>query len=114
MTDQFTTMEAEAVRAKLADPEVRWMLFDGCHKIWLLTNEERKEFTSYGWTDEDYVHKSLDIDTAFGIVSGWWEKSCFLRFVQTGGSDRDVVPQFGFDDDPEIEDEDEDESEDDE
>jgi hypothetical protein len=109
------TMEQrwENVLASLQD--ARGICFDGCHKIYVLMDDQQvDEFTAYGYdiitvdddsTDDDDEYTAT-VDEAFAIVHDWYDMSCFLKFVngvETADSDNrnddyfDLIPQGAYD-----------------
>lgn len=62
--------------------------WDGCHKIYVLMDEEQLDLMqSYGYGDSEGGSELMAIETeqdrarAFEIVKGWFEDSCGLRFI---------------------------------
>ena len=57
--------------------------WDGCHKIYILMDDEQVEqMKGYGY-EGDYListHGKFVIDV-LAIVESWWEDSCGLRFI---------------------------------
>lgn len=55
--------------------------FDGCHKIYVVLDEEQTEqMREYGYEN---IWLVLDPDEALEILRGWYEASCPLRFIQS-------------------------------
>lgn len=86
--------------------------FDGCHKIYLAMDEEEAK-----WFQENYEITFVGTpEELLATVMGWYEGSCFLRFVSAVSHNPDnpndgfvsVIDQFEDEDDDE-EDTDEDE-----
>lgn len=82
--------------------------FDGCHKIYILLDEEAYATqASYGYgdgTDESMLIRLDDPSVrkvAYGMVRDWYRSSCMLRFINTVRTDHDdenagytaIVPQ---------------------
>lgn len=61
--------------------------FDGCHKIYvLMDNEQMHKMTSYGYGEDgsSLVYSSqMPADEMFATVKRWYEDSCALKFVQS-------------------------------
>lgn len=65
--------------------------WDGCHKIYLALDEiEAKWFSKNGY----YVF-SGSANQMLGMVIGWWNDSCFLKFV-SGVRHNEEDPNAGF------------------
>lgn len=74
-TDKVITVKREDLPALVA--------FDGCHKLYVLdTRTDVKEAGNSGYGIESTDDLPL-----------LWKRSCFLRFVNSWGLDRDVIPQ---------------------
>jgi len=61
--------------------------FDGCHKIYvLMDNEQMYQMASYGYGEDgsSLVYSSqMSADEMFATVKRWYEDSCALKFVQS-------------------------------
>jgi len=61
--------------------------FDGCHKIYvLMDNEQMHQMAGYGYGEDgsSLVYSSqMSADEMFATVKGWYEDSCALKFVQS-------------------------------
>jgi len=58
-------------------------VYDGCHKIYLITNEiGRQQILNCGWSEDDFRHPSE--------LPAIWPETCFLRFI----SDADLKTQY--------------------
>lgn len=82
--------------------------WDGCHKAYVLMDEEQvAQMRSYGYgQDDDFllrIPQDLPRREAARLVKAWWRESCSLRFVSAvrtvqgnpnEGFDT-IVPQFG-------------------
>ena len=65
--------------------------FDGCHKIYLALDEWEAK-----WFREEYPHVvEGSPDDMLSTVVGWWEESCFLKFV-SGVTHNEEDPNAGF------------------
>jgi hypothetical protein len=61
-------------------------IYDGCHKVYLVTSEEgRARVLSNGWSEADFRHPSELPDV--------WEETCDLRFIDDADLKREYVPQ---------------------
>lgn len=86
MADQWST--ADLLEEALSSATgIAW---DGCHKIYVLMDEEQLDLMqSYGYGDSEGGSELMTIETeqdraqAFEIVEGWFEDSCSLRFIST-------------------------------
>jgi hypothetical protein len=60
--------------------------WDTCHKIYvLMDNEQVDKMREYGYADEPdamFTKADKSADEMLEIVKDWYEKSCFLRFVE--------------------------------
>lgn len=68
-------------------PDVKAMAFDGCHRMYLLLDDEQVATTAgYGY-GEDGSHLVMVEQTdegreaAIDTLADWWVKSCGLRFI---------------------------------
>lgn len=74
--------------------------WDGCHKIYILGDEEAHEAQEkIGYA----CHRIKDVDEALEEVSAWWSISCGLRFICRIDGDlyedsnwTDVIGQFEY------------------
>lgn len=102
--------------------EAKGIAFDGCHKIYVLMDDEQmalmKEY-GYGADNPHYLASSSQLNPAemATVVMSWFKNSCGLRFVQgvrttdeTNSSDGffDIIAQFEGNEGNWDEDEDED------
>jgi hypothetical protein len=69
----------------LADAKA--LAWDGCHKIYLLMDDEQVEQTrgyGYGSGDGDSELVAVtDPAVALDTLREWWDESCGLRFINT-------------------------------
>jgi hypothetical protein len=87
-------MPWEAVEAAL--PEAKAIVYDGCHKIYVLLDEEQAaDFEGMGYpplmvrAEESTEHKMLE------TLHEWYESSCPLRFISSVRTNRED-PNAGF------------------
>ena len=77
-TDQLI---AEALETAVA------LAWDGCHKIYILMDDEQANLTrsyGYGESDGDEGFQWVeDRDHAAATLRRWWDESCGLRFINT-------------------------------
>lgn len=86
------TKRWDDVRAALDDTLA--ITFDGCHKIYLLLDEQQvREFREYEYDVEDVT----DIDQALDALKDWYQMSCFLRFI-TAVRTNETDPNAGYED----------------
>ena len=102
------TKRWDDVRVALDDTlGITW---DGCHKIYLLMDEQQmQEFAEYDYDIATIGDGEDDISTseAFAVLQDWYDGSCFLRFltaVRTNEADpnvgyEDLIPQGAEEDD---------------
>jgi len=73
--------------------------WDGCHKIYILMDDEQVEqMKGYGY-EGDYListHGKFVTDV-LAIVESWWEDSCGWRFINAVATNHDN-PNAGFTD----------------
>lgn len=102
----------EEVREALEDAvSIAW---DGCHKIYILLDEEQhQKMIEYGYDDphdDGYLQRVKDADEAMLQIVESFNSSCCLRFVQSvrsvpeGENENDgftsIIPQcWGMDED---------------
>lgn len=94
----------EAVDTAVA--EAKAIAWDGCHKIYVLMDDEQVALQkSYGYGEDDdgsLLIPVADVDTASGLLRVWYERSCGLRFINAvrtvDGDPNDgytqLIPQF--------------------
>jgi hypothetical protein len=67
--------------------EAKGIGFDGCHKIYvLMDNEQMHQMAGYGYGEDgsSLVYSSqMSADEMFATVKKWYEDSCALKFVQS-------------------------------
>ena len=88
--------------------EAKGIAYDGCHKIYVLMDDEQmalmKEY-GYGEDNPNYLISSSQLNPAemATVAMSWFKKSCGLRFIQgvrttdeTNSSDGffDIIGQF--------------------
>ena len=73
--------------------------FDGCHKIYILMDDEQmRQMTEYGYgvdNDGSFLLSGLTNAEMLTTVKKWYEDSCALRFVQSVTTDEED-PNKGF------------------
>jgi hypothetical protein len=71
--------------------KAKLVAFDGCHKIYLALDEWEAN-----WFTMEYPHVVAGSpDEMLATVVGWWEQSCFLKFV-SGVTHNEENPNAGF------------------
>jgi len=72
--------------------EAHLVAYDGCHKIYLAMDEEQAE-----WFRENYAPDTFEgtAEEMLATVIGWYENSCFLRFVNAVATNH-ADPNAGF------------------
>lgn len=107
-TDELNTELFDSVREYCENAVL--VATDGCHKIYLAMDDEQAD-----WFRENYEHIVEGTPEEMLItVIGWYENSCFLRFVnavETNHADPNagytsLIPQFAEDKDDDEDDED--------
>jgi hypothetical protein len=67
--------------------DCKGIAFDGCHKIYvLMDNEQMHQMAGYGYGEDgsSLVYSSqMSDDEMFATVKRWYEDSCALKFVQS-------------------------------
>lgn len=87
-------LELIKVGNKKIDKNIKEFVFDGCHKIYLVSNQKEKQdmIKNGGYLKEDFIkNKETKLEECF-------VNTCSLRFINYGKS-RDyeaVVPQFAM------------------
>lgn len=62
-------------------PDAQAITWDGCHKIYILMDHVQADMMhSIGY---DPIIAVTDADEALETLQGWYNESCFLRFVQS-------------------------------
>ena len=104
MSQTFEQVWSE-VEAELS--EAKAISFDGCHKIYILMDDQQvKQSAEWGYgEDGSFLATDLTPAEMLVVVKGWYEASCGLKFVQSvttveddpnGGYDS-IIPQ-GYED----------------
>lgn len=75
-------------QVEAALPEAKSIAFDGCHKIYVLMDDEQTaqmEEWGYGKDDDgSFLVKRTEIEdneTLLNTLRDWWSESCMLRFI---------------------------------
>ena len=97
--------------------EAKGIAFDGCHKIYVLMDDEQMELMKeygYGVDNPNFLISASQLDPAemATVAMTWFKDSCGLRFIQGVRTDEnpndgffDIIAQFeGNEDDDEDED----------
>lgn len=89
-----TTQPWDRVEAALAD--AKGICFDGCHKIYVLLDEEQvAKFEGCGY--DVLLVADLGSEKAMELLRDWYENSCGLRFIQSVATvDGGVDPNEGY------------------
>lgn len=62
--------------------EAEAVCFDGCHKIYVLLDQQQvDEFTSFGY--EPVPVEPDNRDEVLELLKRWYDQSCFLKFVNS-------------------------------
>lgn len=75
-------------RVRAAVKGAKGISFDGCHKIYVLLDDEsvaQSREWGYG-EDGSYLLTGLTSTQMFAQIKDWWDESCSLKFVQSVGS----------------------------
>lgn len=90
----------EAVKDALSVGEA--IAFDGCHKIYILMDDEEvAQMKSYGYGQDDdgsvlvTIEPDQPMEAYFALVQGWFEDSCGLRFIYAVRTNK-TNPNDGF------------------
>jgi hypothetical protein len=67
----------DPVHEALADPNVRLIAWDGCHKMYVAKDDGQAEWFRLNY---EYVREGSYEELLATLVS-WWEDSCSLRFI---------------------------------
>lgn len=81
--------------------DAKGIAFDGCHKIYVLLDDEQVHLMAgYGYGEDSsflFTKQNLNEQEMLNTLKGWYEKSCALKFVEsvkTVGAEQD--PNEGF------------------
>jgi hypothetical protein len=79
--------------------EAKGIAYDGCHKIYVLMDDEQLELMKeygYGADNPNFLVSSSQLDPAemATVAMSWFKDSCGLRFIQGVITDED--PNKGF------------------
>jgi hypothetical protein len=82
MTHTFEQVWSD-VKAELS--EAKGISFDGCHKIYILKDDQQvKQSAEWGYgEDGSFLVTDLDADEMLATIKKWYNDSCALKFVQT-------------------------------
>lgn len=72
---------------KISKNKYKYVLFDGCHKFYLI--KDNKELANI-ILDEGFSNDIYTIDR----LPELYENSCPLRFINTYGTLKTIIPQF--------------------
>lgn len=94
-------MPWDAVEAAL--PEAKSIAYDGCHKIYvLLDDEQTAQMEFYGYRENDmpggsrlFLAEVMDKDAMLATLHDWWDRSCRLRFISSVRTNH-ADPNAGF------------------
>lgn len=91
-------MSWSAVEAVLVTSDVKSIAWDGCHKIYvLLDDEQTAQMISHGYgEDGSYLHLASEV-LVLDTLREWWDESCGLRFISAVRTNHDN-PNAGFTD----------------
>lgn len=93
-------------RVRQALRQAKGIAWDGCHKIYVLMDDDEVALMrSYDY-DPLLLVADLGVEKAYETVKGWWEESCGLRFVNSVATVEgnpndgfmDLIGQFEFED----------------
>lgn len=101
--------------------EAKGIAFDGCHKVYVLMDDEQMELMKeygYGADNPNYLISSSQLNPAemATVAMSWFNNSCGLRFIQavrttdeTNSHEGfvDIISQFESDDEEEEDEDDE-------
>lgn len=75
--------------------DAKGIAFDGCHKIYVLMDDEQMaEMKEYGY-DPLIAADSTTIDEMLSTLMEWYENSCGLRFINAVSTNHED-PNLGF------------------
>ena len=81
--------------------EAKGIAFDGCHKVYVLMDDEQmslmKEY-GYGEDNPNYLISSSQLDPAemATVAMSWYNDSCGLRFIQAVRTTDETSSHEGF------------------
>lgn len=80
------TLEDKWYEVQEAVTDAKGIAFDGCHKIYvLLDNEQVHLMAGYGYGEDGsflFTKQHLNEAEMLNTLKGWYEKSCALKFVE--------------------------------
>lgn len=66
--------------------DAKGIAFDGCHKIYVLLDDEQVHLMAgYGYGEDSsflFTKQHLNEQEMLNTLKGWYEKSCALKFIQ--------------------------------
>lgn len=70
-------------KVETAIKEAKSIAFDGCHKIYVLMDDNQTaQMQAWGYGEDDsYLHIVTDEKAALELLREWWDESCGLRFI---------------------------------
>ena len=72
---------ADFYKTSVALPYAKGIAFDGCHKIYVLMDDDQMaQMKEYGY-DPLISSDEMTPEEMFKTVKGWYDKSCPLRFI---------------------------------
>jgi hypothetical protein len=89
---------------EIALPDAKGIAFDGCHKIYVLLDDEQvKKMTGYGYGDDEgsylFTADKMTKREMLTTLEEWFAESCTLRFIQAVASvPEGTDPNEGFED----------------
>jgi hypothetical protein len=96
MSKTFEQVWSE-VEAELS--EAKGISFDGCHKIYILMDDQQvKQSAEWGYgKDGSFLVTDLDADEMLALIKIWYNDSCGLKFVQSVTTVDGLTPESVFD-----------------
>ena len=77
-------MEKDWNKVKEYLKEATSIAWDGCHKIYILMDEqEHQKMIEYGYGEDGSILERINelTSSAFALVKAWYDGSCELRFI---------------------------------
>lgn len=90
---------ADFYKTSVALPDASGIAFDGCHKIYVLMDDEQLQKMREYEYEFVYSKNEMNQQEMLNTLQKWYDESCGLKFIQSIASVADDEdPNLGFDD----------------